>query len=100
VACWSWARQKGKQETALGEIAFLVHIRFRDAQQHEGVAFLEAKKREWPGEKYAALKEGPAKRIAKNTSYAKALLFEHAPSLGLNVHPSVWASRPESRWPR
>jgi hypothetical protein len=74
---WIPYKLSGKAENKFGDIAILVKISYRDGDEIEGVAFLEAKKRKPGNEKFEALKFEQLKRIRRYAPSLMALLYDY-----------------------
>lgn len=74
---WTAFKLRGKNENKFGDIALLVNIHYHDGDNLEGVAFLEAKKRNKNQTKFGAVKTAQLKRIYKNAPSSMMLLFDY-----------------------
>ncbi|QNU62906.1 hypothetical protein [Vreelandella titanicae] len=74
---WETYKLKGSYETDFGDIALVVNINYKDGSSVNGVAFLEAKKRDWRKTTFSAMRVNQAKRILKNAPRAQYLLYDY-----------------------
>lgn len=74
---WETYKLRGSHETNYGDIALVVNINFKDATDIEGVAFLEAKKRDWRKTTFSAMNKRQRQRILKNAPRAQYLLYDY-----------------------
>ncbi|MCB9595629.1 MAG: hypothetical protein H6719_23105 [Sandaracinaceae bacterium] len=72
----------GALETKYGDLAIIVQLDFGDEAGLEGVAFLEAKKREWGSNKLAAIQKGQFKRLQRSAHYTRLLVYDKDPISG------------------
>jgi len=71
-------RKKLRAEQKFGDVALIVRIQYSDQLNIEGVAFLEAKKRNHEKTRlFDAIKEEQLNRIYKNAPHACLLLYDH-----------------------
>lgn len=74
---WQAYKLKGTYETNFGDIALVVNINYKDGTGINGVAFLEAKKRDWRKTTFSAMKMPQAKRIVNNAPRSQYLLYDY-----------------------
>lgn len=74
---WLPYKLRGRPENKFGDIAILVNIQYQDGDGIEGVAFLEAKKRDINRTRFSAIKIGQLKRIHKNAPSSMVLLYDY-----------------------
>lgn len=74
---WSLFKLTGKPETKFGDIALLVNITHQDGDRIEGVAFLEAKKRDIDSIKFGAMDIPQLSRISGNAPHSMVLLYDY-----------------------
>ncbi|GAF53820.1 hypothetical protein [Psychrobacter sp. JCM 18900] len=74
---WQIYKLKGAYENNFGDIALIVNINYKDGTDLHGVAFLEAKKRDWRKTSFSAMKIPQAKRILKNAPRSHYLLYDY-----------------------
>ena len=74
---WLPYKLMGRPENKFGDIAILVNIRYQDGDQIEGVAFLEAKKRDINKTRFGAIRIGQLKRIIRNAPSSMVLLYDY-----------------------
>ncbi len=74
---WETYKLRGTYETNFGDIALVVNIRFKDGTDLEGVAFLEAKRRDWRKTTFSAMNKKQLRRILKNAPRAQYLLYDY-----------------------
>lgn len=74
---WLPYKLKGRPENKFGDVAILVNIRYQDGDEIEGVAFLEAKKRDVNGTRFSAIKMAQLKRIHRNAPSSMVLLYDY-----------------------
>lgn len=74
---WESYKLRGQYETNFGDIAVAVNISYRDGTSLEGVAFLEAKKRDWRKTTFGAMNEKQLKRILEHAPRAHYLLYDY-----------------------
>ncbi|MFV0543138.1 MAG: hypothetical protein ACK5L8_05530 [Marinicella pacifica] len=74
---WETYKLRGSYETNFGDIALVVNINYKDGSSVNGVAFLEAKKRDWRKTTFSAMRVNQAKRILKNAPHAQYLLYDY-----------------------
>lgn len=74
---WLPYKLMGRPENKFGDIAIIVNIRYQDGDGVEGVAFLEAKKRDMKKTKFGAIKIGQLKRIIRNAPSSMVLLYDY-----------------------
>ncbi|MDR0174525.1 hypothetical protein [Enterobacter sichuanensis] len=74
---WQAYKLKGTFENNFGDIALVVNICYKDGTSINGVAFLEAKKRDWRKTTFSAMKVTQAKKILKNAPRSQYLLYDY-----------------------
>lgn len=74
---WQAYKLKGTYENNFGDIALVVNISYKDGTSIHGVAFLEAKKRDWRKTTFSAMKIAQAKKILKNAPRSQYLLYDY-----------------------
>lgn len=74
---WEVYKLKGTHESKFGDVALVINIDYRDGTSINGVAFLEAKKRDWRKTTFGAMKLPQAKRILKNAPRSQYLLYDY-----------------------
>lgn len=74
---WQIYKLKGTFENNFGDIALVVNINYKDGTDLHGVAFLEAKKRDWRKTSFSAMKIPQAKKILKNAPRSQYLLYDY-----------------------
>lgn len=74
-------KARGAVETKFGDLAVSFNFSFRDGTTLDGVAFYEAKKREWKSQKLAAIRKGQLGRIHNNLWNARLLVYDREPIL-------------------
>jgi hypothetical protein len=74
---WETYKLKGKYETNFGDISLIVKIHYKDGTHLEGVAFLEAKRRDWRKTSFSAMNLSQLNRILKNAPRAQYLLYDY-----------------------
>lgn len=76
---WGAYKLTGKREQHFGDVAVIVHTRYHDGTLVEGVAFLEAKKRELRSTRYRSISDEQLGRILKYAPKASVLLYDFEP---------------------
>jgi len=66
----------GKVEERFGDLAIVVRITFRDGEQLEGVAFYEAKIRDWDKNTLPAAKKGKLNQMHRALWHGHLLIFD------------------------
>jgi hypothetical protein len=74
---WQPYKLKGTHETNFGDIALVININYKDGTELHGVAFLEAKKRDWRRTSFGSMKIPQAKKILKNAPRSQYLLYDY-----------------------
>lgn len=74
---WQIYKLKGSFEKNFGDIALVININYKDDTELHGVAFLEAKKRDWRKTSFSAMKIPQARRILKNAPRSQYLLYDY-----------------------
>lgn len=74
---WETYKLRGKYETNFGDIALVVNISFKDGTSLEGVAFLEAKRRDRLKTTFSAMNKRQLRRILKHAPRAQYLLYDY-----------------------
>jgi hypothetical protein len=74
---WQAYKLRGKYETNFGDIALVVYISYKDGTSLEGVAFLEAKRRDWRKTTFSAMNQRQLRRILKHAPRAQYLLYDY-----------------------
>ena len=74
---WVPYKLSGTPENKFGDIAILVNIRYQDGDGIEGVAFLEAKKRNQKETEFGAIKTEQLENILKNAPSSMMLLYDY-----------------------
>ena len=74
---WQIYKLKGTHETNFGDISLVVKKHYRDGTHLDGVAFLEAKRREVKGIKFDAMKKSQLEKILGNAPHAQYLLYDY-----------------------
>jgi hypothetical protein len=74
---WETYKLRGSYETNFGDIALVVNINYKDGSSVNGVAFLEAKKRDWRKTTFSAMRVNQAKKIIRNAPRAQYLLYDY-----------------------
>jgi hypothetical protein len=74
-------KARGKIETRFGDLAVLVDLQFWDGSRLEGVAFYEAKRRAWKGQKLESVTTRQLRRIDNNLWNAHLLAYDREPIL-------------------
>jgi hypothetical protein len=75
---WTAFKLSGKKvESKFGDIALLTKLNYQDGDTLEGVAFLEAKKRNRNKTTFGAIRTNQLKRIRKNAPSSVALLYDY-----------------------
>lgn len=91
-------------EKKFGDIAIIVHIEYGDGDEIEGIAFLEAKKKDVKKRKYMAIKWEQLERIFESAPHSQLLLYdfrdisEFAPT-GLVSKKSATSGSPMTQLP-
>lgn len=98
---WESYKLRGSYETNFGDIAIVVNISYRDGTSLEGVAFLEAKKRDWRKTTFSAMNKTQLKRILKHAPRAHYLLYDYEDITGFSNSVSFGheINRYRSYWP-
>ena len=86
---WQAYKLKGKDETNFGDIAIIVELNYRDGTSLEGVAFLEAKKRDWRKSTFSAMNKPQLNKILKNAPRANYLLYDYENITGFHCISSM-----------
>ena len=96
---WSAFKITGKPETRFGDVALLVNITHQDGDRIEGVAFLEAKKRDIDTTKFGAMKIPQVVRICGNAPRSMALLYDYEDVTQFaNPHPKLFILEDWFEW--
>lgn len=74
---WETYKLRGTYETNFGDISIVVNISYKDGTSLSGVAFLEAKRRDWRKTTFSAMNKPQLKRILKNAPRAQYLLYDY-----------------------
>lgn len=74
---WQVYKLRGTYENNFGDIALAINIKYKDSTDISGVAFLEAKKRDWRKTTFGAMRMPQAKKILKNAPRAQYLLYDY-----------------------
>ena len=85
---WESYKLRGKSENKFGDIAIVVAISYRDGTHLEGVAFLEAKRRDWRKTTFSSMNMKQLKRILKNAPRANYLLYDYEDITGFSNYES------------
>lgn len=96
VIATSLYKARGAVENKFGDLAVLLAFTFRDGTSLEGVAFYEAKLRDWDGPKLPQAKKPQLERINKNLWNAKLLVYDREPIVSDNfesLRPPEWRTR-------
>ncbi len=81
---WESYKLRGSYEKYFGDIAIVVSINYRDGTNLQGVAFLEAKRRDWRKTTFSAMKKPQLKRILKHAPRAHYLLYDYEDITGFS----------------
>src|SRR5690606_1984238 len=81
---WESYKLRGKYETNFGDIAIVVNINYRDGTHLDGVAFLEAKRRDWRKTTFSAMNDIQLKRVLLNAPRAHYLLYDYEDITGFS----------------
>jgi hypothetical protein len=81
---WESYKLRGSYETNFGDIAIIVNISYRDGTGLEGVAFLEAKRRDWRKTTFSAMNKTQLKRILRHAPRAHYLLYDYEGIIGFS----------------
>lgn len=73
---WFSYKNKGKAESAFGDISLLVNIQFSTGERLRGVAFLEAKRDSASGN-FGSISLAQLEKIHSNSPYSHLLLYLH-----------------------
>ncbi len=99
---WESYKLRGNFETNFGDIAIVVNISYRDGTNLEGVAFLEAKRRDWRKTTFSAMNKTQLNRILRHAPRAHYLLYDYEDITGFSnsVSFGIETSRyRRSYWP-
>ena len=81
---WETYKLRGTYESKFGDIAVVVNISYRDGTNLEGVAFLEAKRRDWRKTTFSAMNKPQLRRILKHAPRAHYLLYDYEDITGFS----------------
>lgn len=74
---WETYKLRGTYEKKFGDIALVINISYKDGSSVNGVAFLEAKKRDRGKTTFSAMKPKQAETIISNAPRAQYLLYDY-----------------------
>ena len=89
---WQIYKLKGTYETKYGDISLVINKHYKDGTYLEGVAFLEAKRRDTRKTTFSAMNKLQLNRILSNAPHAQYLLYDYENITNFQINSQLFSN--------